>query len=89
MFTALSRTLLNEIGFPPSPFFLSELVYSREKYIKNYQYHWCSYLIFMTQYQLLFLCVSHSVMSDSATPWIVAHQAPLFMEFSRQEYGSG
>ena len=24
-------------------------------------------------------CVSHSVVSDSATPWTVAHQAPLFM----------
>ena len=29
-------------------------------------------------------------MSDSfVTPWIVAHQAPLSMEFSRQEYWSG
>ena len=25
----------------------------------------------------------------SATPWTVAHQAPLSMGFSRQEYGSG
>ena len=25
-------------------------------------------------------------MSDSVAPWIVAHQAPLFMEFPRQEY---
>ena len=24
-----------------------------------------------------------------ATPWTVAHQVPLFMEFSRQEYWSG
>ena len=24
-----------------------------------------------------------------ATPWTVFHQAPLFMEFSRQEYWSG
>ena len=24
-----------------------------------------------------------------ATPWTVAYQAPLFMEFSRQEYWSG
>ena len=24
-----------------------------------------------------------------ATPWTIAHQAPLFMEFSRQEYWSG
>ena len=29
-------------------------------------------------------------MSDSfATPWIVAHQAPLSMGFPRQEYSSG
>ena len=33
---------------------------------------------------------SHCIMSDSfATPWIVACQAPLSMEFSRQEYWSG
>ena len=31
----------------------------------------------------------YSVMSDSANPWIVAHQAPLPMGFSRQEYWSG
>ena len=35
------------------------------------------------------VCVSHSVMSDSATPWTVASQAPLSMGFSRQEYWSG
>ena len=28
-------------------------------------------------------------MSDSATPWTVARQAPLSMGFSRQEYWSG
>ena len=33
--------------------------------------------------------VSHSVMSDSVTPWTIARQAPLSMEFSRQEYWSG
>ena len=33
--------------------------------------------------------VSHSVMSDSATPQTVAHQAPLSIEFSRHEYWSG
>ena len=27
--------------------------------------------------------------SDSTTPWTVAHQAPLSMRFSRQEYWSG
>ena len=39
-----------------------------------------------------FLCThllfSHSVVFDSATPWTVAHQAPLSMRFSRQEYWS-
>ena len=35
------------------------------------------------------VCVSSSVMFDSEAPWIVAHQAPLSMEFSRQEYWSG
>ena len=32
---------------------------------------------------------SCSVLSDSATPWTVACQAPLSMEFSKQEYGGG
>ena len=31
----------------------------------------------------------HSVVSDSATPWTAAHQAPTFMGFSSQEYWSG
>ena len=34
------------------------------------------------------MCVC-SVVSDSVTLWIVAHQAPLSTEFSRQEYQSG
>ena len=33
--------------------------------------------------------VTHSVVSDSATPWTVAHQAPLSKEFSRQEFWRG
>ena len=38
----------------------------------------------------LLLLFSHQVVSDSfATPWTVAHQAPLFMGFPRQEYWSG
>ena len=32
---------------------------------------------------------SRSVVSDSAIPWTVAHQAPPSMRFSRQEYWSG
>ena len=39
---------------------------------------------------VLCLCaLSRSVVSDSATPWTVAYQAPLSMEFSRQKYWSG
>ena len=34
------------------------------------------------------MCVSRSVLSDSATPWMVNRQAPM-SEFSRQEYWSG
>ena len=35
------------------------------------------------------MCVAHLVMSDSENPWTVARQAPLSMEFFRQEYWSG
>ena len=38
---------------------------------------------------LLVNVLSHSVMSDFVTPWTIAHQAPLPMKFSRQEYWSG
>ena len=34
------------------------------------------------------VCVCSAV-SDSATPWTIAHKAPLSMAFSRQEYWSG
>ena len=30
----------------------------------------------------------YAVLSDSAAPWATAHQAPLSVEFSRQEYWS-
>ena len=35
------------------------------------------------------MCVSRSVVYDSATPWTVACQGPLSMEFSWLEYWSG
>ena len=38
---------------------------------------------------VVFVMLSHSVVSDSATPWTVARQAPLSMGFSRQEYWRG
>ena len=38
----------------------------------------------------VFVCVSHSVVSNSLQPhWTVAHQGPLSLGFSRQEYWSG
>ena len=41
------------------------------------------------QEQSVYVCVlSGSVVSDSATPWTVAHQAPLSMGLPRQEYWS-
>ena len=40
-------------------------------------------------YTLMQVSVSHSVLTNSVTPWTVAHQAPLSMRFSRQEYRSG
>ena len=50
------------------------------------------YCILMYVYgiQKTVLLLSHQVMSSSfTTPWTRAHQAPLSMEFSRQEYWSG
>ena len=51
-----------------------------------------NYLFFFFYWQWLhhsISSVSHSVVSDSAPSWTVAHQPPLSMEFSRQEYCSG
>ena len=41
----------------------------------------------MNKYHSLAVCALSRVRL-CATPWAVAHQAPLFMEFSRQEYWS-
>ena len=39
---------------------------------------------------MLLLLFSHPVVSDSfATPWTIAHQAPLSTEFPKQKYWSG
>ena len=48
--------------------------------------------LFVDMHTKVYVCVrarAQSVVSDSATPWTVAHQAPLSMGFSRQEYWSG
>ena len=46
---------------------------------------------FISQCWVLLVCVSHSVVSDSLRlhGLYVAHQAPLSMGFSKQEYWSG
>ena len=55
---------------------------SGKEYIKVIYCH-PAYVIYMQSVVLV------SVVQLFATPWIVAHQAPLSMEFSRQEYWSG
>ena len=45
--------------------------------------------LFKTWKKRMCVCVSRSVVSNSATLWSVAHQAPLSMGFSRQEFWSG
>ena len=47
------------------------------------------YLPETTTTLLISYSVSHSVLSNSATPWTIAHEAPLSVEFSRQEYWCG
>ena len=48
------------------------------------------HLFFLLPYCTFTLLFSSSVVSDSfVMPWTVAHQTPLPMEFSRQEYWSG
>ena len=40
-------------------------------------------------YQLYLVRAYALILSDSAPAWAIAHQAPLSIEFSRQEYWSG
>ena len=56
---------------------------SSQVYLNNLQEHpWSK-----SSYLSTDLC--RSVVSDSATPWTVTHQAPLSMGFSRPEYWNG
>ena len=64
------------------------------KLSRCYGWQWpvCAINITSVASSLLGLWISHSVVSHVrlfVTPWTVAHQAPLSMEFSRQEYWSG
>ena len=53
------------------------------------QYNTYTLKLLINVYETEFsVCVSHSVRLF-VTPWTLAHQAPLSMDFSRQEYWSG
>ena len=74
-----NRTLIDTINV--------EWIHSRTRAVSS----WCSLMAFW-----LFLtgtyvhaCKVASVVSSSVTLWTIAHQAPLPMGFSRQEYWSG
>ena len=68
----------------PDPLSSSLLVFSLSLII-----HYIVCIFWLNLYTMLCVCVSFSVVSHSATPWTVAHQASLYMEFSKQEYWSG
>ena len=40
-------------------------------------------------YLCMSTCVCHSVITNSVTPWTVAHQGPVSVGFPRQEYWNG
>ena len=46
-------------------------------------------ILFIYFYIYVCVCESFSHVQLLVTPWTIAHQAPLSMEFSRQEYWSG
>ena len=48
--------------------------------------HWGIWQSSPRPFEEIWCVCAHSVMSNSATPWTVAHQTPLCMEFSRLEY---
>ena len=58
----------------------------RCKYLRELPSH-CVWLIMLNTLEGS-LCMLNHVLTF-ATPWTIAHQAPLSMEFSRQEYWSG
>ena len=54
-----------------------------------FHFRCAKYYLSTTCFSLLLVCVSRSIQSDSGSPWTVAWQAPLSMEFSRQESWKG
>ena len=77
--------------FPPPPNFLSVFIlkdFGFGQMFSQCLLRWprVFYFLFYWYDVLLF---GHSVVSDSATPWTVACQAPWSMDLPRQEYWSG
>ena len=74
-------------------FFIPEFELGSFGFISGYEAHVnvCFLQVLEESCRWLWLCVlSCSVVSDSLwPPWTVAHQAPLSVEFSSQEYSSG
>ena len=58
---------------------------------KHFSFYYCIIWEFIFQYVVWLWKVKVKVaqLSNSLTPWTVAHQTPLSMEFSRQDYCSG
>ena len=82
MTTVVSRILRCPLRFLPTSHAIFPIP---EEWIWWTLFPWLGYCILQNSSS----SVSHSVESDSAIPWTVAHQAPLTMGFSRQEYWSG
>ena len=57
--------------------------------IMGWWWWWMRWWMWARKWSLWVGVLSHSVVSNSATPWTVAHQAPLSKGFSRQEQWSG
>ena len=68
---------LSHLGSPKHCIYVYKYIYTH-----RHTYSVCTYIIYMCAQSL-------SCVQLFATPWTVAHQAPLSMEFSRQEYWSG
>ena len=79
-------------GKPLCPHLMFILQYPASPVLHLWRYSWIPSPMAETEIPFLTfpsICAC-SVLSDSfTTPWIVTHQAPLSMEFSRQEYWSG
>ena len=68
--------LSNSVPFSPHP-------------CQTFHFFLFEFFVFLIKLFSSYDDVSCSVVSDSVIPWTVAHQAPLSLDFSKQEYGSG